>query len=156
MADGKVILLQKNGSKMQIDPKKLSDEDQAYLARRNEEAKPSTAIEAKDKVASGGDAKSNDSDRKGSSRGGNRSATPIPKTVTPDWSGAAVISRAENSNRWNLTLPSEPSDGPKLKPGIVTTPPRIRDESPTSTVVSLSGGARDRRFGDQRERGSAP
>jgi hypothetical protein len=140
IVDGKVILHQKSGGKMQIDLKKLSPEDQAYVARRNEEAKSSTAATAKDKAASAGDAKSDGSGRKGSSRGGNRPATPIPKTATPDWSGAAVISRAEDSNRWNLTLPSDPADGPQLKPGIVTTPPRIRDESPTSTVVSLSGG----------------
>jgi hypothetical protein len=71
-----------------------------------------------------------------------KSETPAsgPRKVAPDWSKTRTIEHTNESNEWRLTPPTNPTDGPKFQPGIITTPPEVQDEHPSETVLSFSGG----------------
>jgi hypothetical protein len=142
VVDGKVTLARKSGGVMEIDLKKLSADDQEYIAKRLKETEddPFKLKSDEETSADKEDMESDDNadaDKPGKGGKGKSSSKRI-KTVQPDWSKAENIAHAASAETWKLSVPAAPAEGAKLKARAIPIPPDVDHERPTETVISGS------------------
>ena len=117
--------------------KKLSDEDQKYVAQKEEEDDPFKAKSDDDSASEDKSAESDDDD-KPAKGGKGKTAGKALKTVEPDWSKAETI--ASSSEAWKLEVPAAPSEGVQLKARAIGLPAEVDREQETEMIVSPSAG----------------
>ncbi len=140
VADGKVTLLRKGGAVMEIELKKLSAEDQEYVAARLKEADEDPfKVKSNDEGSADDDAMEPDEEAEGgkpTKAGKGKAASKPPKTVQPDWSKAENIAHGDSGETWKMTVPVAPVGGPNLKARTIPTPLDEDRERSTDTVIS--------------------
>lgn len=119
--DGKVTLEREDGTEIEIEPKRLGEADQKYLAdRAKADENPFKAAASKDPFRAKSKSKA-----KAKDKGGMKVASGVePTVVTPDWSKARVILPAPAAAEWKVAVGTTLAPAATSKARPVGLPPK--------------------------------